>query len=442
MQRDLVERARTGDHDAFAELAGAAISRLDGDRLAHPPGRGQAKDAVQNALVRAWRDLPTLRDPGSLRRLAASAPGPMPASMRRAGSDAIASTSSSPTLSIPPSTDDAASVDRRPRPARTRLPPARSGDAGRRSSSITTSTCRSRTVAATLGIPLGHRQSRVSTAALGLMRAALDADRAIRARASVGGPSGMTHQRRRSDRTVSDMAPRGGRASRARTISARSCVQTERTRQRPCVVEPRKVASRGHRRRHARLDPRLPALAWLAWSLARRLVIAIGAGACVCARTRIRLPAPFGPARRRGRRHAAPTATSLGRSGDGRDGRRVLAHRRGTSTSAWPSRRDGTRFMFGAGRRSRPTSTRACQLARRRCGMGSGVTRSPDDRPCSASTSGLVADGSRDRVPVVTEPDGARRDRRRQRRRRPASIDARRRSTRASTSSWLRPTAS
>ena len=29
MQRDLVERARRGDHDAFAELAGAAISRLD-----------------------------------------------------------------------------------------------------------------------------------------------------------------------------------------------------------------------------------------------------------------------------------------------------------------------------------------------------------------------------------------------------------------------------
>jgi len=29
MQRDLVERARRGDHDAFAELAGTAISRLD-----------------------------------------------------------------------------------------------------------------------------------------------------------------------------------------------------------------------------------------------------------------------------------------------------------------------------------------------------------------------------------------------------------------------------
>ena len=30
--------ADEGDHDAFAELAGAAISRLDARRLAHPPG--------------------------------------------------------------------------------------------------------------------------------------------------------------------------------------------------------------------------------------------------------------------------------------------------------------------------------------------------------------------------------------------------------------------
>jgi RNA polymerase sigma-70 factor (ECF subfamily) len=62
MQRDLVERARRGDHDAFAELAGAAISRLDGAAWLILRDAEQAKDAVQNALVRAWRDLPTLRD--------------------------------------------------------------------------------------------------------------------------------------------------------------------------------------------------------------------------------------------------------------------------------------------------------------------------------------------------------------------------------------------
>ena len=63
MQRELVERARQGDHDAFAELAGAAISRLDSAAWLILRDAEQAKDAVQNALVRAWRDLPTLRDP-------------------------------------------------------------------------------------------------------------------------------------------------------------------------------------------------------------------------------------------------------------------------------------------------------------------------------------------------------------------------------------------
>ena len=63
MGRDLVERARKGDHDAFAELAGAAISRLDATAWLMLRDKDLAMDAVQNALLRAWRDLPTLRDP-------------------------------------------------------------------------------------------------------------------------------------------------------------------------------------------------------------------------------------------------------------------------------------------------------------------------------------------------------------------------------------------
>jgi RNA polymerase sigma-70 factor (ECF subfamily) len=61
MQTDLVDRARRGDHDAFAALAGATIGRLDAAArlILHDPD--QAKDAVQETLVRAWRDLPTLR---------------------------------------------------------------------------------------------------------------------------------------------------------------------------------------------------------------------------------------------------------------------------------------------------------------------------------------------------------------------------------------------
>ena len=63
MQLELVERARKGDHDAFAALADAAISRLDAAARLILRDRDQAKDAVQETLVRAWRDLPALRSP-------------------------------------------------------------------------------------------------------------------------------------------------------------------------------------------------------------------------------------------------------------------------------------------------------------------------------------------------------------------------------------------
>jgi RNA polymerase sigma-70 factor (ECF subfamily) len=63
MDRGLVEQARRGDHDAFEHLAGAAAPGLDviARLITRDPDR--AKDAVQETLVRAWRDLPTLRDP-------------------------------------------------------------------------------------------------------------------------------------------------------------------------------------------------------------------------------------------------------------------------------------------------------------------------------------------------------------------------------------------
>jgi len=62
-QRDLVERARRGDHDAFSVLARAAIPRLDVTARLIIRDREAAQDAVQEALVRIWHDLPDLRDP-------------------------------------------------------------------------------------------------------------------------------------------------------------------------------------------------------------------------------------------------------------------------------------------------------------------------------------------------------------------------------------------
>jgi RNA polymerase sigma-70 factor (ECF subfamily) len=62
-RRALVERAGRGDHDAFAVLATAAASRLDAAARLILRDPELARDAVQNTLVRAWRDLPGLRDP-------------------------------------------------------------------------------------------------------------------------------------------------------------------------------------------------------------------------------------------------------------------------------------------------------------------------------------------------------------------------------------------
>jgi len=63
MDRELVLRAVAGDHDAFVAVVGAAYDRLF--RLARLVLREEdaAADAVQEALVRCWRDLPRLREP-------------------------------------------------------------------------------------------------------------------------------------------------------------------------------------------------------------------------------------------------------------------------------------------------------------------------------------------------------------------------------------------
>ncbi len=62
MQRALVDLARRGDEEAFADLARAVGDRLMAIAYRILRDVDRAEDAVQQTLVTAWRELPTLRD--------------------------------------------------------------------------------------------------------------------------------------------------------------------------------------------------------------------------------------------------------------------------------------------------------------------------------------------------------------------------------------------
>jgi len=185
MQRDLVERARTGDHDAFAELAGAAISRLDSAAWLILRDPDQAQDAVQNALLRAWRDLPTLRDPDRfdawLHRLLVRACIDEARRLRRHRFDIELTSIDRPIDSGAETV--VADRDELERGFRRLEPDMRAIIVLHHYLDQPLSD-----VAATLGIPLGTAKSRLNRA-LGLMRAALDADARSRAQLTEGRPA-------------------------------------------------------------------------------------------------------------------------------------------------------------------------------------------------------------------------------------------------------------
>jgi RNA polymerase sigma-70 factor, ECF subfamily len=62
MRKDLVERARQGDREAFGQLATGEVDRLHAIASLILRDADLAEDAVQEALVRCWRQLPKLRD--------------------------------------------------------------------------------------------------------------------------------------------------------------------------------------------------------------------------------------------------------------------------------------------------------------------------------------------------------------------------------------------
>jgi RNA polymerase sigma-70 factor (ECF subfamily) len=62
MRADLVERARNGDREAFGQLAAGEVDRLLVIARLIMRDTDHADDAVQETLIRCWRQLPNLRD--------------------------------------------------------------------------------------------------------------------------------------------------------------------------------------------------------------------------------------------------------------------------------------------------------------------------------------------------------------------------------------------
>ena len=172
MDRDLVEAARSGDREAYADLI-----RVRGDRLYGLAQRilrdvDRAEDALQEALVIAWRDLSGLRDPDRfdawLHRLVVRACLAEAVRDRRR----IANLRVLP-IDIPATTDDFLSVADRDQLERglRRLSPQQRALLALRHYEDREPT----EIAEILGIPVGTARSRLHHAHRA-MRAALDAD--------------------------------------------------------------------------------------------------------------------------------------------------------------------------------------------------------------------------------------------------------------------------
>jgi RNA polymerase sigma-70 factor (ECF subfamily) len=63
MDAELVIRAKKGDQAAFVEIASATYGRMHSLAYGILRDRALAEDAVQQAMLDAWRNLPKLRDP-------------------------------------------------------------------------------------------------------------------------------------------------------------------------------------------------------------------------------------------------------------------------------------------------------------------------------------------------------------------------------------------
>jgi len=170
--RELVERARNGDHDAFTRLVVDRADHLHATAYLILRRRDSTEDAVQEAFLRAWRDLPRLRDPDRfdawLRRLLLNACIDRLRRERRMQAEIVSDMGRSTSTSDVSSTvADADALSR----AFTRLSPEqRAVVVLSHFEDLTTSE-----IASALDIPRGTVKSRLHHA-LRALRAALDAD--------------------------------------------------------------------------------------------------------------------------------------------------------------------------------------------------------------------------------------------------------------------------
>jgi RNA polymerase sigma-70 factor (ECF subfamily) len=115
VQQVLLDRAKQGDEDAFAALAGPLADRMMAIAYRILRDIGLAEDALQQALVTAWRELPSLKDDGRfeawLRRILVNDCYAEARDRQRSSANIRLLTTDGPGTPVsPPGSDDIASV--------------------------------------------------------------------------------------------------------------------------------------------------------------------------------------------------------------------------------------------------------------------------------------------------------------------------------------------
>ena len=173
VDRYLVERAISGDRDAYTELVRLTIDRSYALATLILRDPEWARDATQEAYVTAWRDLSSLRDPDRfdawIRRIVVRACYRESARERRRRHVDIGE------LDLVGAVADSSVACRPARRAGTRVPPGSIRTSGRPSYSTTTSACPSPRSPRSMGVPVGTAKSRLHRAT-NAMRATLEAD--------------------------------------------------------------------------------------------------------------------------------------------------------------------------------------------------------------------------------------------------------------------------